>query len=200
MSRQRKRAADIRSNGACAKDEEFHFSFLMEEGRVMEFPIRFMDLRSFRILPVDVVVQFINRPAVMEREIMQLGERRILKAETRAGIIRLRDNAHNGVHDLIQQTAMRDDQIPRRLALQQLMQRLPRPQEQFPIPFPIRADGSYGVVKSGCEKFWRTSCAVNPANSPLSRSSQSGSNSKAQVERRGDDLRRFLRAFQADWK
>ncbi len=58
------------------------------------------------VLPVDVIVDLVDRPAMLARKIDQLGKRRVLKTEACAGIIRLRGNAHDGVHDLIQQSAM----------------------------------------------------------------------------------------------
>ena len=73
--------------------------------------------KLIRIFPMRVVVEPVNRPAMLIRVIHQLCECSIAKTEACAGIIRLWGHANYRVHELIQQTAMRNDQISCRLAL-----------------------------------------------------------------------------------
>ena len=84
-----------------------------------------------------LVVDFVDHPAMLVWVVSQLGKSCIFEPEPRPRVVRLREDAHNSMHQLVQQTAVRDDQISGRLALEKIVLSLPRAQEQFPIPFPI---------------------------------------------------------------
>ena len=58
---------------------------------------------------MDVVIEFINCPAMLVWKIQQLGKSSIAKAKARPRIVSLWDDPHHCMHDLIQQPTMRDD-------------------------------------------------------------------------------------------
>ena len=53
------------------------------------------------IRPVSVIVEFIYRPAMLVRKVEKLGKSRIAKAEAGPGVVGLRHNTYNCMHDLI---------------------------------------------------------------------------------------------------
>ena len=91
---------------------------------------------------MSVVIELFYRPAMLMRKIHQLGKSRVAKPEAGARIVRLRRHTQNCMHELIEQAAMRDDQISAGFALDEILQCLTGPQEEFPIPSPSTPTGS----------------------------------------------------------
>ena len=72
--------------------------------------------KLIRIFPVRVVVDPVNGPAMLVWIIHQLCKGSIAKAEARARIVRLRSDTDHSVHELVQKTAVRYDQVSGRFA------------------------------------------------------------------------------------
>ena len=81
------------------------------------------------------IVQRVERPAMLMREIKDARERGILKTETHSRRIDMGSNANDRVHQLIEQPAVRNDQVTARRPMQEFMQSLAGPQEERPIAF-----------------------------------------------------------------
>ena len=140
-----------------------------------------------------MVVEFFNRPAMLGWEVKKLGKSRVAKAKADTGIVRLWDAAGDGVHKLIQQPAMRNHQITRRFTFEQVLQCLTRTQEQFPIPFPIRADRVVGRGEIGVCEILPHLMRGQPGEFAVIPFQPERFELDHQAKFGGDDLRRFSR-------
>ena len=78
---------------------------------------------------MDMVIEGFNRPAMLMRLIKHACKRGILESESHTRGICMWSNADNCMHQLIQQTSMRNNEIATSRSAQKTMQGLARAQE-----------------------------------------------------------------------
>ncbi len=93
---------------------------------------------------MSAVIHRIDHPAMLMRIINHTRKGCIFKTEAHTRWINMRSNPNDRMHQLIQKSTMRDDQIFSRRLAQELLQSLPGAQEQGPIALPFPADGVIG--------------------------------------------------------
>jgi len=73
-----------------------------------------------------MIVYRVDCPAMLVRKIHHTRKGCVLEAEPHTGWIRVMRNANDGVHQLVEQTAMRNNQVTTRWPFEKGVQRLPR--------------------------------------------------------------------------
>ena len=96
-----------------------------------------------------LVVELNQSPPVPLGVIFQDGVSGIEEAEGGSLPVGLGGDAQDGAQRHVQDTAVRDNQIPPRGAVQQALHSLPCAQVQFPFTLSGLADGGVGVAKIG---------------------------------------------------
>src|SRR5687768_14616889 len=89
---------------------------------------------------MDMVIERFNCPAMLMRLIEHARKRCIVESEAHSRRVGMWRNSNDGMHQLIQQPAMRDNQIAPGRSAQEAMQSLTSAQEQDPVAFAHATD------------------------------------------------------------
>src|SRR5687767_14488119 len=98
---------------------------------------------------MDMVIERFNCPAMLMRLIEHARKRCIVESEAHSGGVGMWRNSNDGMHQLIQQPAMRDNQIAPGRSAQEAMQSLASAQKEDPVAFPHTANCVIGGDKCG---------------------------------------------------
>ena len=142
---------------------------------------------------MSAIVQRINRPAVLIGKIGHTREGRVLETESHTRGIDVRGDANDRIHQLVEQSAVRNNQVTPGGAPQKAVQRLPCPQEEGPIAFPRAANRIIGcdVGRLGPFPNLFGGQTFHLADVTLE---QNGIELHGSPDSRSDDLRRLFRA------
>src|SRR5687768_14161930 len=89
---------------------------------------------------MDMVIERFNCPAMLMRLIEHARKRCIVESEAHTGGVGMWCNTNNGMHQLIQQATMRNNEIAPGRSAQKAMQSLASAQKEDPVTFPHTAN------------------------------------------------------------